>query len=265
MTTRGMTTSSRLHHLTLHHACSHQLQNRDETETLEGILSVHQRMLGRILCRIGLIALLISSQSSAYVSLRPLISRCTCLTKISLPAKGYNQRNAELLAVMDNNDESEKWEILMEDENGEKLESVKAAVFSAIGGSLAVIPYALIKGALLHFNSEWEFNIDGLLILTAPLFGITYRYAIRRDNNPNLKQGVIGAFVITRAVATVKVADICTSIPLNCGPPFYFFTDDMLKTGLEHFFEAGLCFAGSAYLMETLFKSKILSKFPKMK
>ena len=153
----------------------------------------------------------------------------------------------------------------MEDETGEKIESVKAAVFSAIGGSLAVIPYAILKGAILHFNADWEFNCDGLLILTAPLFGITYRYAIRRDNNPNLKQGVIGAFVITRAVASLKVADICTSIPLNCGPPFYLFTGDMLATGLEHFFEAGLCFGGAAYLMETLFKSNALSKFPKMK
>ena len=225
-------------------------------------------MLGHILCRFGLVALLISSKASAYLSLRPSISRCTYLTKMTSLVKGcdrFNQGNTELLAMLDNNDDNQKWETLIEDENGEKLESVKAAVFSAVGGSLAVIPYALIKGALLHFNSEWEFNIDGLLILTAPLFGITYRYAIRRDNNPNLKQGVIGAFVITRAVASVKVSDICTSIPLNCGPPFYLFTGDMLGTGLEHFFEAGLCFGGSAYLMETLFKSKILSKFPKMK
>jgi hypothetical protein len=225
-------------------------------------------MLGHIVYRIGLIALLISSQASAYINLHPSISRCACLAKITLPAGGsdrFIQRNSELLAMMDNIDENRKWETLIEDENGEKLESVKAAVFSAVGGSLAVIPYAVIKGALMHFNSEWEFNIDGLLILTAPLFGITYRYAIRRDNNPNLKQGVIGAFVITRAVATVKVSDICTSIPLNCGPPFYLFTGDMLGTGLEHFFEAGLCFGGAAYLMETLFKSKILSKFPKMK
>jgi hypothetical protein len=225
-------------------------------------------MLGHVVYRIGLIALLISSLASAYINLHPSTSRCACLAKITLPAKGsdrFIQRNAELLAMMDNIDENRKWETLIEDENGEKLESVKAAVFSAVGGSLAVIPYAIIKGALMHFNSEWEFNIDGLLILTAPLFGITYRYAIRRDNNPNLKQGVIGAFVITRAVATVKVSDICTSIPLNCGPPFYLFTGDMLGTGLEHFFEAGLCFGGAAYLMETLFKSKILSKFPKMK
>jgi hypothetical protein len=225
-------------------------------------------MIGHIVYCIGLIALLISSQASAYINLRPSISRCACFTKITLPLKGsdgFIQRHAELLAMRDSIDENRKWETLIEDENGEKLESVKAAVISAVGGSLAVIPYAIIKGALMHFNSEWEFNIDGLLILTAPLFGITFRYAIRRDNNPNLKQGVIGAFVITRAVAIVKVSDICTSIPLNCGPPFYLFTGDMLGTGLEHFFEAGLCFGGAAYLMETLFKSKILSKFPKMK
>ena len=221
-----------------------------------------------VVSRIGLIALLISSQTSGYLGLRSCTNSGRCLRKLILPVKScrsFIQKSAKLLAAIDGADEIQKWETLIEDENGEKFESVKAAVFSAVGGSLAVIPYALIKGALLHFNSEWEFNVDGLLILTAPLFGITYRYAIRRDNNPNLKQGVIGAFVITRAVASVKVSDICTSIPLNCGPPFYLFTGEMLGTGLEHFFEAGLCFGGSAYLMETLFKSKILSKFPKMK
>ena len=164
-----------------------------------------------------------------------------------------------------NNDGEQKWENGVEDEFGEKIESVKSAVFAAVGGTVAIIPFAIIRGALLNYNAEWEFNYYGLLILTAPLFGITYRYAIRRDNNPNLKQGVIGAFVITRAVATVKVDDICSSIPLNCGPPFYLFTDQMLLHGLVNFAEAGICFSGSAYLMETLFKSKALSKFPKMR
>ena len=214
-----------------------------------------------------LLLLLLIGQTSAFRRIRGIVNRKSYgelqLSKIKYSI--FSERLARFSVAAGDSDENQKWETLILDETGEKIESVKAAVFSAVGGSLAVIPYAIIKGALLHFNAEWEFNYDGLLILTAPLFGITYRYAIRRDNNPNLKQGVIGAFVITRAVATVKVSDICTSIPLNCGEPFYLFTGDMLANGVEHFIEAALCFGGSAYLMETLFKSGALSKFPKMK
>ena len=214
-----------------------------------------------------LLLLLLIGQTSAFRRIRGIVNHKSH-GELQLSTKtfsGFSERLSILSAAAGDSDANQKWETMILDENGEKIESVKAAVFSAVGGSLAVIPYAIIKGALLHFNADWEFNYDGLLILTAPLFGITYRYAIRRDNNPNLKQGVIGAFVITRAVATVKVSDICTSIPLNCGQPFYLFTGDMLLSGLEHFVEAALCFSGSAYLMETLFKSKALSKFPKMK
>ena len=214
-----------------------------------------------------LLLLLLIGQTSAFRRIRGIVNNKSHgeLQLSVIKSSSFSRRLAGLSVSAGDSDENQKWETLILDETGEKIESVKAAVFSAVGGSLAVIPYAIIKGALLHFNADWEFNYDGLLILTAPLFGITYRYAIRRDNNPNLKQGVIGAFVITRAVATVKVSDICTSIPLNCGQPFYLFTGDMLANGVEHFIEAGLCFGGSAYLMETLFKSGALSKFPKMK
>jgi hypothetical protein len=227
----------------------------------ESFFSIGRRSISSVI-----VILLIIHQATAYIRLpQGIIRRHQRPHQPTNSQSNLSFRRQKSLEAAGSNDGDQKWETMMEDETGEKIESVKAAVFSAIGGSLAVIPYAILKGAILHFNADWEFNCDGLLILTAPLFGITYRYAIRRDNNPNLKQGVIGAFVITRAVASLKVADICTSIPLNCGPPFYLFTGDMLATGLEHFFEAGLCFGGAAYLMETLFKSNALSKFPKMK
>jgi hypothetical protein len=229
--------------------------------TSESLFLIGRRSISSVI-----VILLIIHQATAYIRLpQGIIRRHQYSHQPINTQSNLNHRHHKSLLAAGSNDGDQKWETMMEDETGEKIESVKAAVFSAIGGSLAVIPYAILKGAVLHFNADWEFNCDGLLILTAPLFGITYRYAIRRDNNPNLKQGVIGAFVITRAVASLKVADICTSIPLNCGPPFYLFTADMLATGLEHFFEAGLCFGGAAYLMETLFKSNALSKFPKMK
>lgn len=75
---------------------------------------------------------------------------------------------------------------------------------------------------------------------------------------------IIGAFVITRVFSKVDIPPgVCTSIPINCGFPFYLFTPSMLVTGLENFVEAGLAFGGSAYLLEKLFDSGVLSKFPK--
>ena len=45
------------------------------------------------------------------------------------------------------------------------------------------------------FRLRWELQADGLA-LTLFLFGVVYRYAVRRDENPMLKQGVVGAFVV---------------------------------------------------------------------
>jgi len=156
-----------------------------------------------------------------------------------------------------------KWNDELKNELGERIESVKTGIASALGGSLAVLPYDLLKGLFVKFDAPWEFNLDRLAIILV-LFGITYRYCIRKDNNVNLKQGVVGAFAITKALGTIQVPSTCSSIPLECGPPFHLFSTTMLFTGLESFFEAGLALAGSAYVLEQLFELKILSKFPKV-
>ena len=43
--------------------------------------------------------------------------------------------------------------------------------------------------------------------------------AVRQDRNPQLKQGVVGAFVITRALAMLQASEECSALPLSCGPP----------------------------------------------
>ena len=95
------------------------------------------------------------------------------------------------------------------------------------------------------------------------LFGITYRYAVRTDPNPNLKQGVVGAFAITKALSGISVPEYCSSIPLNCGPPLYFVSPSMVFSGSLAFVEALLAYGGAAYFIEQLFVSGILRKFPK--
>jgi hypothetical protein len=95
------------------------------------------------------------------------------------------------------------------------------------------------------------------------LFGVTYRYAVRKDSNIHLKQGVVGAFAITRAINLVDVSSICSqTFPLECGQPFHIFTGFMFLTGFLFFLESISAFGGAAYGIEKLFAQNLLSKFP---
>ena len=52
--------------------------------------------------------------------------------------------------------------------------------------------------------------------LQAALFAIVYRYAIRKDTNPMLNQGVVGAFVFARTLSSIRVSEDCSFAPLSC-------------------------------------------------
>ena len=69
----------------------------------------------------------------------------------------------------------------------ERLESGKAGLVAALSGSLCAIPPALL--ATNSFTPQWEFSTDMLAVQLA-LFGVVYRYAVRSDDNEQLKQGV---------------------------------------------------------------------------
>lgn len=92
-------------------------------------------------------------------------------------------------------DLSNKWEESEIDEDAERMESIKALTVSALVGTLASIPIAL-------FQAE---NIGGLFIreaitfISCALFGVTYRYTIRRNlENIQLKTGTVAAFGLVR-------------------------------------------------------------------
>lgn len=90
-----------------------------------------------------------------------------------------------------------------ENENSDRIESVKAAVSSAFVGVSAFSAYNLLwNHAPLNINLVVEY-LKTLLSLS--LFGITYRYAVRNDENSNLKQGVVASFALTRILGTVSV------------------------------------------------------------
>eukprot|EP01041_Mallomonas_annulata_P009608 gene9608-19973_t len=143
----------------------------------------------------------------------------------------------------------------------DRLESVKAAVISTASGSICFLPYALLTGIIGGFDGQWEFSHDSLAIMLA-LFGITYRYIVRENENPMLTQGAVGAFAITRALSLINVPDTCSAIPLDCGAPFHYFSFSMALSGLSGFVESIIAFGGAAFYIERAFNSGILKKFP---
>lgn len=103
------------------------------------------------------------------------------------------------------------------DKDLDRLESGKAAAVSAIAGTLSSLPFLLVSGD--------EFGIGPLLstggvIASCALYGVTYRYIIRRDlDNIHLKSGAAVAFALVRGENLLKL--VCPSFSLSC--PFTFF------------------------------------------
>jgi len=160
----------------------------------------------------------------------------------------------------DNNSAAKIDDDSMEFDNSYRIESVKSGLFGAIGGSVGSLPIAVLIGYFQHFNAQWELSHDALA-LSLFLFGVTYRYAVRGDvNNKQLQFGVIGAFAVVRALNMVDVSSYCTSLPLNCGPPFFYFDIPMISIGLVNFFESLLAFGTAAAALEWAFKSKFLTR-----
>lgn len=98
----------------------------------------------------------------------------------------------------------------------ERLESLKAGSLAALSLLLAfglvAIANNLILAKLPALTTLQTTAIDLNLVVRCAiasisgfLFGVTYRYAIRRDTNPQLKAGVVLAFGLVRGLAQVDV------------------------------------------------------------
>lgn len=68
-----------------------------------------------------------------------------------------------------------------------------------------------------------------------------------------LKQGVVGAFVITRSWAMITPPETCSVVPLSCGPPLGYFDWGMLSQGAFAAVETGVACAAAAYALEAAF------------
>jgi hypothetical protein len=95
--------------------------------------------------------------------------------------------------------------------SAERVESLKAGSVAALSCLLAFGSIALVNTLIL---GQWWDSLAGLQVRAIDLnlglrglmalvggflFGVTYRYAIRRDTNPQLKSGVVLAFGLVRA------------------------------------------------------------------
>jgi hypothetical protein len=100
----------------------------------------------------------------------------------------------------------------------DRVESLNAAVLAGTAaGAIAAVLLLLHRipsvgwGAALHSVtaglSGSTFWVSAVIAgLSGGLFGITYRYAVRQENNSQLKMGVVLAFSLVRGLALVNVA-----------------------------------------------------------
>lgn len=95
----------------------------------------------------------------------------------------------------------------------ERLESIKAGFFGAVVLLISTILVLVIHWGLgvnygLDLGESWDgLNVTtrgAIALISGGLFGTTYRYAVRTDENPQLRSGVAGAFGLVRSLALVE-------------------------------------------------------------
>lgn len=98
----------------------------------------------------------------------------------------------------------------------ERLESLKAGI---IGGLSVCFAFAIVSvlntfvlakyfQTLVSLQSDfnWQWLMSGAVAtFTGLLFGVTYRYIIRSDQNPQLKAGGVLAFGLVRGLTQIEL------------------------------------------------------------
>jgi hypothetical protein len=98
----------------------------------------------------------------------------------------------------------------------ERLESLKSGI---VAGSMAAGTEAtlqLVQGFSTVGVLDLGYGVDvAIATVSGFLFGVTCRYAIRKDENPHLSSGVVLAFGLVRGLAQVNGQDLSLStLPL---------------------------------------------------
>lgn len=150
----------------------------------------------------------------------------------------------------------------------QRIESIKAGVVGLIAGGLALAPIAAFHDILFPGDSiangvaQWEFDTDTGSITTA-LFAIVYRYCVRdgEEKNEMLQMGVVGAFVLVRTLARIRVPVYCSAAPLDCGDPFGYFDSAMIQQAVGSGLESMVMFGATALALEYCYENGYISRF----
>ncbi|KAI3469124.1 hypothetical protein Pfo_025787 [Paulownia fortunei] len=133
----------------------------------------------------------------------------------------------------------------------ERLQSVKAASISAVIGTLAELPISLTR---VTSNSQLILPL-AITFVSCALFGVTFRYAIRRDlDNFQLKSGTSAAFGFVKGLGM-----------LGAGPPLELDTVSILShafDGALYVSESLLIFLFAGVALDFCIKLRILSPYP---
>ncbi|CAI7842696.1 unnamed protein product [Closterium sp. NIES-53] len=90
------------------------------------------------------------------------------------------------------------------DDDKERVQSAKAASVAAVAGTVAGLPFLLSQRAQEGGTGLSFLVAAAALAATCALFGVTYRYIVRKDvGNIHLKAGAVGAFGLARGLAQV--------------------------------------------------------------
>jgi uncharacterized membrane protein len=87
----------------------------------------------------------------------------------------------------------------------ERIESIKAGGVAAIAIAL-FLPLTLLNRYLLPLSWQLDWVSSAIAIAAGFLFGITYRYIVRQDDNSHLRSGAVLAFGLVRGSAQIDIA-----------------------------------------------------------
>lgn len=133
----------------------------------------------------------------------------------------------------------------------ERIASVKAASISAIVGTLASLPISFYQD-----TSYVELILNlAIIFISCTLFGVTFRYAVRRDlDNIQLKTGTSAAFGFVKGLAA-----------LGAGMPLELNMNSLIShsfDGAVYVAENIFIFLSASIALDFCFKMKLLSPFP---
>ncbi|QHG19864.1 hypothetical protein [Nostoc sp. ATCC 53789] len=98
----------------------------------------------------------------------------------------------------------------------ERIESLKAGIVGGFSVCFAFVLLSLLNTfvlakyfpilASLHSDINWHLWVSGAIAtFSGLLFGVTYRYIIRSDKNPQLKAGGVLAFGLMRGLTQIEL------------------------------------------------------------